>query len=314
MKLELNEWKSALPPVFNRLCHEIRVMDVAIQWVDIIFEHIGTASKCPPHVHTWFEFNYVLTGQLDTRFDGESICVRENEFFLIPPGMVHSHTYTRGNPHEGLCFRWRIRRADGESEDLTGDSLYSRLTGLHRWKPGAYRDNDGFGPMLIHFLREAAMNRSELGLQLLLVGLLEQLCHLQQSMEGQTGLSRTHQDPLVRKVEIYLEDYQGDRLSVAELAASLHMSYGHLSRQYKKLTGLTIVERMNQIRLEKAAELLRLPDALVSESAEQAGFSDLSYFSRAFKKHYGLSPLSFRKQQLGMTVDTSETTKRSSPE
>jgi AraC-like DNA-binding protein/mannose-6-phosphate isomerase-like protein (cupin superfamily) len=300
--MELDDWISTLPPVFNTLCHEIRVMDAAIEWVDIIFEQIGTASKCPPHAHTWYEFNYVLTGQLDTRFGKDSICVRAGEFFLIPPGMVHSHTYTRGNPHEGLCFRWRIRRIEGAHEDLPPDSLYARLARLQTWKPGSYRDEEGFGTMLIHFLREAALSRSELGLQLLLVGLLEQLCHLQQTMEGQTGLTRTLKDPLVRKVEIYLEDYQGDRLSVAELAASLHMSYGHLSRQYKKLTGHTIVERMNQIRLEKAAELLRLPDALVSESAEQAGFADLSYFSRAFKKHYGLSPLSYRKQQLAMSA------------
>lgn len=64
--------------------------------MDIIFEQIGTASKCPPHAHTWFEFNYVLSGQLGTRFDGDEITVREGEFFLIPPGRVHSHTYTRG--------------------------------------------------------------------------------------------------------------------------------------------------------------------------------------------------------------------------
>ncbi|WP_175406518.1 AraC family transcriptional regulator [Bacillus sp. FJAT-27264] len=304
--MELTDWKSALPPVFNRLCEEIQVMDVIIEWVDIIFEQIGTASKCPPHAHTWFEFNYVLTGRLDTHFGGNSICVQANEFFLIPPGMVHSHTYTKGNPHEGLCFRWRIRRAEGAEENVPGGSLYARLLRLQKWKPGSYRDEAGFGAMLIHFLREAELQRSELGLQLLLVGLLEQLCTLQQSMEGQSGLTRTYQDPLVRKVEIYLEDYQGGRLSVAELAASLHMSYGHLSRQYKKLTGHTIVERMNQIRLEKAAELLRLPDTLVSESAEQAGFADLSYFSRAFKKRYGQSPLSYRKEQIRLSKEPGE--------
>lgn len=55
------------------------------------------------HIH-WFEFNYVLSGQLGTRFDGDEITVREGEFSLIPPGRVHSHTYTRGNPHEELLL------------------------------------------------------------------------------------------------------------------------------------------------------------------------------------------------------------------
>jgi AraC-like DNA-binding protein len=293
--MDLNDWKTNLPPVFNRICREIRIQDAIIEWVDIIFEQIGTASKCPPHAHTWFEFNYVLEGKMETRFDGDSLSVRKGGFFLIPPGMVHSHSYTRGNPHEGLCFRWRIRRAEPEREAKSDESLYAQLEFLHKWKPGAYHDEAGFGKMLLHFLEEASLNRSELGLQLLLVRLLESLCLLQQSAGGQVELTRTAQDPLVRKVEVYLEDFQGGRLSVAELAASLHMSYGHLSRQYKKLTGNTIVERMNQIRLEKAKELVLLPGSLISEVAEQAGFAELCYFSKAFKKKYGQSPQSYRK-------------------
>jgi len=294
--MNIAEWKSVLPPVFNRVCKEIIVQDAVVEWVDIIFEQIGTASKCPPHAHTWFEFNYVLSGKMETRFQGDSLTVREGEFFLIPPGMIHSHTYTRGNPHEGLCFRWRIRRGDPASEVAAEESLYERLERLHQWKPGSYRDERGIGGSLVHFLEEAAMDSSELGLQLLLVRLLERLSRLQREREGDSGKSGPLQDPLVRKVEIYLEDYHGSRLNVNELAASLHMSYGHLSRQYKKLAGSTIIERMNEIRLEKARELLLLPGSLISEVAEQAGFADLCYFSKSFKKQYGRSPQSYRKQ------------------
>ncbi|MBW4082718.1 AraC family transcriptional regulator [Paenibacillus sp. S150] len=304
--MKISEWKTVLPPVFNALCREIRIQDAVVDWVDIIFEQIGTASKCPSHAHTWFEFNYVLAGQLETQFGADSISVQEGEFFLIPPGMVHSHSYTRGNPHEGLCFRWRIARAEPENDGekafgLTGGgeaegSFYARLQRLHHWRPGSYRDEEGFGRLLKQFLEEAAVSRSELGLQLLLVRLLDQLSRLQQEMEGDAKAVRTPQDPIVRKVDIYLEDFQGSRLSVAGLAASLHMSYGHLSREYKRLTGYTIVERMNQIRLEKARELLLLPGILISEAAEQAGFADLSYFSRTFKKHYGQGPQSYRRE------------------
>ncbi|WP_052770190.1 helix-turn-helix transcriptional regulator [Paenibacillus sp. IHB B 3415] len=149
--------------------------------------------------------------------------------------------------------------------------------------------------MLTHFLKEAAAGEpSELGLQLLLIRLLERLCLLRQTLEGHTETPAIGSEPLVRKVEIYLEDFQGDRLNVGELTASFHMSYGHLSREYKKLTGHTLVRRMNKIRLEKAWELL-LPGSNISEVAEQAGFADLSYFSKAFKKSYGQAPQSYRK-------------------
>ncbi|WNS43156.1 AraC family transcriptional regulator [Paenibacillus sp. MMS20-IR301] len=298
--MDINRYKSGLPPVFNKLCREIRVQDAVIEWVDIIFEQIGTASKCPPHAHTWFEFNYVLSGQMGTRFDGDELTVNAGEFFLIPPGRVHSHTYTRGNPHEGLCFRWRLRPADpGQAAD-GGHLLYARLKSLQEWRPGAYSDEEGFSGMLEHFLSEAdTAAPSELSLQLLLIRLLERLCQLQQTLEGHTESPAAVADPLVRKVEIYMEEYLGDRLNVEELAASLHMSYGHLSREYKRLTGNTIIGRMNSIRLEKARELLLLPGSNISEAAEQAGFADLSYFSKAFKKKYGQAPQSYRKSNTG---------------
>jgi AraC-like DNA-binding protein/uncharacterized RmlC-like cupin family protein len=302
--MDIIRYKSEFPLIFNMLCHEIRIQDAIIEWVDIIFEQIGTASKCPPHAHTWFEFNYVLSGQMGTRFDGDYITGQEGEFFLIPPGRVHSHTYTRGNPHEGLCFRWRIRPADPGGAEAS-HSLYSRLRALHDWKPGAYRDDGGFSIMLAHFLQEAAAGSpSELGLQLLLVRLLERLCLLRKTLEGHAESPIAALNPLVRKVEIYLEDFQGSRLNITGLAASQHMSYGHLSREYKKLTGNTIVGRMNSIRLEKARELLLLPGPNISEVAEQAGFADLCYFSKAFKKKYGQAPQSYRKEHSRKASDS----------
>ncbi|MCL6459310.1 MAG: AraC family transcriptional regulator [Gorillibacterium sp.] len=293
--MDIALWKTVLPPVFNQICQEIQVNDAVIDWVDIIFEQIGSASRCPPHSHTWFEFNYVLTGQMETRFDDEPIQIEQGEFFLIPPGMIHSHSYTRGNPHEGICLRWRIRPGGLASQEDLATSFYSRLCQLDDWKPGSYRDEYGFGSLLERFFEDATMSRSELSLQLLLVCLLDQLCFLQQSLNSSPPSFGISKDSLVRKVEVYLEDFQGCRLNVNDLAASLHMSYGHLSRLYKKRTGITIVERMNQIRLDKARELLLQPGLLISEAAEHAGFGDACYFSKAFKKRYGQSPQAYRQ-------------------
>ncbi|MBB6672254.1 helix-turn-helix domain-containing protein [Cohnella nanjingensis] len=291
---EIARWKVELSAVFHRICDEIRINDAIIDWIDIIFEQVGNARSCPSHSHTWFEFNYVLSGQMQTLFDHDSITIREGEFFLIPPGLTHAHVYTPGNPHEGICFRWRLRRSEGE-EGPDDSSLYERLRGLTEWKPGGYRDRYGVGNLLSHFLQEAGSGKSPLSLQLLLVRLLETLTLIRDPDESASSDSAGSRDSLVKKVEVYLEDFQGDRLNVADLAASLHMSYGHLARLYKKRTGITLIERMNRIRLEKACELLGQPDLLIKEVAERSGFPDLSYFSKVFKRRYGVSPQAYRK-------------------
>lgn len=291
---DIARWKHELPPLFHRICTEIRINDAIIDWIDIIFEQVGNARFCPPHSHTWFEFNYVLSGQVQTQFDHDLVTIREGEFFLIPPGLTHAHVYTAGNPHEGICFRWRLRRSEGE-EVLDDSSLYGRLRGLTEWKPGGYRDRYGVGNLLDRFLQEAGSGKTPLSLQLLLAQILETLTLIRDPGESVLSDSGGSRDSLVKKVEVYLEDFQGDRLNVADMAASLHISYGHLARLYKKKTGITLIERMNRIRLEKACELLRQPDLLIKEISERSGFPDICYFSKAFKKRYGVSPQAYRR-------------------
>jgi len=302
--MDIQRWKSELPAVFSKLCREIRINDTIVDWIDIIFEQVGNASKCPPHSHTWFEFNYVLTGRLQTRFRDRLVTINEGDFFLIPPGLVHSHIYTKGNPHEGICLRWRIRRTDGSGEDGgggggggEGESLYDELDRLSRWRPGGYADRYGIGDILLHFFEEASAGRSPFSLQLVLIRLLEAIASIARSeLHGQEE-PEGPKDQLIKKIEVYLEDFRGKQFNVADLAASLHMSYGHLCRVYKQRTGSTLIERMNRLRLEKAEALLREPSApLVKEVAEIAGFPDLYYFSKAFKKVYGISPAEYRKQ------------------
>lgn len=228
-----------------------------------------------------------------TRFYRDSVTIRAGEFFLIPPGLIHSHTYLPDHPHEGICIRWRIRNGEG-GERARGPSLYAQLSGLAKWKPGSYRDRYGIGESFNRFFQEAEAGKSVLSLQLLLLRILETLTLIHAPDHIATLDSSESMDSLLKKVDVFLEDYQGDRLNVANLAASLHMSYGHLARQYKKRTGITLIERMNRIRLEKACELLRHTDLLIKEVTERSGFADICYFSKAFKKRYGMSPRAYK--------------------
>lgn len=296
--MDISRWKTDLPATFNQICHEISINDVTIDWIDIIFEQIGNASKCPPHAHTWFEFNYVLSGEMKTRFEDRLVTMCEGDFFLIPPGMIHSHAYRVDKPHEGICIRWRIRPT---TEGLlpNRDSLYDRLFSLHQWKSGGYRDIYGIKDILLNLFEDAQSGVSPLAMQLLLVKLLDAVTRVSDPKNALTDKKLSPYDKLVRKVEIYLEDFQGDHFSVIALAASLHMSYGHLCRLYKQSTGITIIERMNQIRLDKACTLLRNdPSMLIKEAALRSGFQDIYYFSKVFKKYYGKTPVEFRKSQV----------------
>ena len=91
----------------------------------------------------------------------------------------------------------------------------------------------------------------------------------------------------LKNVLDYIEVHYAESIQVAELAGLCYFSEYHFMRFFKKHMNMTCVQYINNVRLEKSVEQL---DVSLS-----VGFHNLSYFHRAFKKRYHMTPLSFIK-------------------
>jgi two-component system response regulator YesN len=87
-------------------------------------------------------------------------------------------------------------------------------------------------------------------------------------------------------------------LTADTVAARLGISGEHLSRLFKKNTGLTFGEYLTRVRMRRALELLADPTVRVSEVADLAGYRDARYFSTLFKRFCGMTPSEFRHRRL----------------
>jgi AraC family transcriptional regulator, L-rhamnose operon regulatory protein RhaS len=92
-----------------------------------------------------------------------------------------------------------------------------------------------------------------------------------------------------------LENSFGKKASIEEIAEAAGYSADHYTRIFKKLTGLSPSAYLTSMRIATAAEKLLVPEVSVSNAAEAAGFTDVNYFSRLFKKETGKTPTQFKK-------------------
>ncbi|GEM_PF-1268184 len=93
----------------------------------------------------------------------------------------------------------------------------------------------------------------------------------------------------------YLEKNYHKKLNLSNIAQEFGLTKQGLIYKFKKQTGKTPIQYLNDIRINESKQLLKNTDNPVSSIAENCGFSDLYYFSSIFKKSTGMSPSQFRK-------------------
>lgn len=123
----------------------------------------------------------------------------------------------------------------------------------------------------------------------LLQGMLYELI-----MEHERGQGGVEPD-MVEVVAAYIEGHYRQELGLKELAALAGCGVRQLQRRFKQEKRLGPMEYVIRLRMESAERMLRYTDASIGEIAERTGYRDMYYFSRAFKKHYGVPPQLFRR-------------------
>ncbi|MGR7946821.1 MULTISPECIES: response regulator transcription factor [unclassified Paenibacillus] len=94
----------------------------------------------------------------------------------------------------------------------------------------------------------------------------------------------------------YIREHLDQSLTLAQVAANVHMNPNYFSELFKKETGKNYIEFVTEARIEWAIRLLRETPAKVSEVAKRVGYEDIKHFNRLFKRYTGETPSYFRER------------------
>ena len=113
---------------------------------------------------------------------------------------------------------------------------------------------------------------------------------IQLSEREKSGLSE-----VMYPVIEYITEHFSEHITVEELAEIAHLSENYFMNCFKKFSGLTVTDYLNQVRIKEVCKLLLETNENVTEIAFVCGFRNIPNFNRRFKEIVDCTPLEYRK-------------------
>ena len=107
---------------------------------------------------------------------------------------------------------------------------------------------------------------------------------------------KNHGDTQILQVQEWLAGNYDQSIAIHNLASRVGLGERTFMRKFKKATGDTPLEYLQQLRIEMARKLLETTLETIEGITLKSGYEDISSFRKLFKKHTGLSPSAYRKR------------------
>lgn len=258
-----------------------------------VFEILRHSVRRPwaLHCHDFYEIELVLSGGGRHRVNGVESVLREGSCFLLTPADFHEIDASPGDPLDIV----NIKFSDSALRDDVKDLLFSSGRALVTLFSGS--ELGGLKSDFFCLLDEYAHSR--LGRQTMLdSGLFRIIVRLlrQSETHAPKNTAACALQPAVQKACAYINCHFRENITLADAAKQANLSANYFSECFHKIMRVPFRTYLNNLRLSFAHSLLVCSAMPVTEVCFASGFGSLSHFLKAFKKAYGKSPGSLRKE------------------
>lgn len=211
-----------------------------------------------------------------TTAEGRTVEMKAGSCYFLPAGFSFDHACRTGM--EQLYFHIQLI-------DDTGLDLFRGCSEMMVDTPGTER--------IRKMIRLAASRHPDDALRLRqeLYGTI-----LTMLENHKVRLIRTDYTHCILDAVAYIRDHLSVQLTVHKLAAQAHVSDSTLEKAFRAELGMTVGRYVDEEIFLAAEKLLKQTKLSIAQVSERFGFCDQFYFSRRFRKRYGLSPQQYRKR------------------
>ncbi len=265
------------------------------------------ARYCPPFWHhlNFIKIMYVLNGEILINFGRENHMILRKGSFIISPPNIKQSVFSYHDDDIVINVFLRVTTFEQAFSSLLLESnelspffwkvLYGQDESNLIW---FQMDTDGqLDAIICKMLDEFFSPR--MGGNFYLVSLV--MAFLSHALYFHRGVVSSiwgtqEQKSSLPKVMQYIHDHYSS-VSLASLAEHFRLSEGYMSRYVKRETGYSLTCLLRNYRMKQAGRMLRDTRLPISQIMYDVGYTDISYFYKAFKAYYGMTPLEFRKKE-----------------
>ena len=257
----------------------------------------GDFRQVAVHWQDSMELVYIKRGSGLVQTGAQVCTAQSGDIFVLTPGTLHAIRQTESctMEYENIIFDVELL---GGAEDLCAEKYLLPLQSGRLSLPVRLTPNDLCYLQAAACLRELEdANRAKRpGYELLVKGALLRFLALLIAQGRQQLPAETADTQRLKTVLQWLSAHYAEPLRVADAAGVCSFSASHFMRWFRQMTGQSFIAFLNEYRLNTAAEALQTTDETVLTIASRCGFENLSYFNRAFKAHFGMTPRDYRKK------------------
>lgn len=251
------------------------------------------------HTHDFVEISFVGEGCGYHYINEEVIYVKQGDLFVIPIGT--SHVFRPSSPKQDKmlviynCI-FRVEVLDKwkhllQQDSVTFDAINNPSQCAARWLH--FQDKHDTFTLIVQNMYREYLKKSA-GFETVLIALLIQMLVLLQRFE-MVNETETASFRMFDEVVHFIKSRYTNNLTVQDVADYFFLSASHFQRLFKKSTGLSFTQYLQNVRIQKCCELLKSTDIPIYQIANQVGYQDMKFFHALFRKKTGVTPRQYRQ-------------------
>lgn len=266
---------------------------------DAYISHIRRASQytmASVHAHAEWELYFLLSGERRYFIRDHVVPVVAGDLVLVPSGEIHKSLQVGELAHERISVEFRREFLPSCLEANGAVSLESVFEGGFRLSLNESDQTRVRSELfrLLEVVREKSAGWEDAA-RIILADLLLQIARIRQlaAHTEHTSLPQPEWFPMLLR---HLEAHATESISLSDAAEIVFLHPSYLSRAFRRITGMTFLDYLSNLRVREARKLLETTRLPLQQIAEACGLGDVTHFGRVFRRVTGQTPGKYRKQ------------------